>query len=307
MRLRAKDCRAACKSEIRHLPRKALLAVAPSRRFPLDEPAAGPLRANASQEHAPAAATAPASRWPVLARIAELNRASEVASPAAPTPPRTTYRVDAPHAAAAPVQASAPKGAGSSVAPRVVASLPASSSTATAIPPSQDRILRAAPLPIRVALEAWHWIQPYQKLLRLAAMITLMSAGGMAMVMMMNERQQPAAPPTSPATTAVDKTSGPELEIQHAELDRTLVPTTGPAAEIDTDTLEPTAAGPLPPQTEPLMAVEKDEPVPALPYPTTLRPESLDTIIANGLLPQAKFEEPAVARLKGTVEEALVR
>jgi hypothetical protein len=158
-------------------------------------------------------------------------------------------------------------------------------------------------LPIRVALEAWQWIQPHQKLLRLAAMITLMSAGGMAMVMMMNQRQQPAAP----ATTAVDTTSGPELEIQHAELDRALVPTTGPAAEIDTDTLEPTAAGPLPPQTEPLMAVEKDEPVPTLPYPTTLRPEPLEPIIADGVLPQAKFEEPAVARLKGTVEETHVR
>jgi hypothetical protein len=45
-----------------------------------------------------------------------------------------------------------------------------------------------------------------------------------------------------------------------------------------------------------------------LPYPTTVRPEPLEPIIAAGKLPQAQFEEePEVARLKGTVEESQVR
>jgi hypothetical protein len=168
-----------------------------------------------------------------------------------------------------------------------------------------DRVLHAAPLPIRFALEAWQWIQPHHKLIRLAAMVTLMSAGGMAMVMMMNGRVQKSEPTSAPAATVIDTTAAPELEIQHAELNPALVPSAGP--EADSDALEPTAAGPLPPVSKPLMAVETDEPTSTLPYPTTLRPEPLEPIIADGSLPQAQFGEPAVARLKGTVEEAQVR
>jgi hypothetical protein len=222
---------------------------------------------------------------------------------------------------------------------------PAFASTSTAAQaqakPTPDRILRAAPLPIRVALEAWQWIQPHHQLIRFAAMLTLLAAGGMAMVMIISERRPSDASPPTTATVAAavdvdaksdcSKTAGPplgnpqlseselaapelavpappELEIQHAEL-QPLTPALGPAAE--TDTLAPTAAGPLPPPTMPLMAVETAQPRPVLPYPTTVRPEPLDPIIAAGALPQAQFSEPvsepAIARLTGTVEDSQVR
>ncbi|MGD9636573.1 MAG: hypothetical protein AB7U97_25035, partial [Pirellulales bacterium] len=272
----------------------------PTRRFPLDEPAAGPLRARRESEPAQAAA-APASRWPVLARIAELSRPSELPA-AESSPPRTTYRVDAPHeSAAGPAKHAPPAPAKTpAVAPRPQfespnPNIPAVENVSLA-GGRQDRVLRAAPLPIRVALEAWQWIEPYHKLIRLAAMVTLMSAGGMAMVMMTGERPHPIAGPDAkePVSAAVDKPAVPELEIQHAELSPALVPADGPSAE--TESIEPTAAGPLPPQSKPLMAVETSEPRPTktaeMPYPTTQRPESIESILADGALPQAQFDEP---------------
>jgi hypothetical protein len=271
------------------LPRKATGAVPATRKFPLDEPATG---------------AKPAPRWTVLARIDEVNRASQEA-PTPSTRERTNYRVDAAHAAVAPAPASSLQRAAT---PAHVAPAPA---------PQQDRVLRAAPLPIRVALEAWQWIQPHQKLLRLAAMLALMSAGGMAMLLIMNGRPRVDGQSAAPAMTATDtaaidaallpKLEAPKLEVQHAELDRALVPTVGPAADVDTDLLEPTAAGPLRPMSTPLMAVEKEEPLPTLPYPTTLRPEPLDPILADESLPQARFEEPSVARLKGFIVDSQVR
>jgi hypothetical protein len=182
-------------------------------------------------------------------------------------------------------------------------------------------------LPIRVALEAWQWIHPHQKLLRLAAMLALMSAGGMAMLLIMNERPPVDGQSAAPAMTAADtaaidtaaidtaaidaaplpKLEAPKLETQHAELDRALVPAIGPAAEVDADVLEPTAAGPLRPMSTPLMAVEKEQPLPTLPYPTTIRPEPLDPIFADESLPQARFDEPSVARLKGFIVDSQVR
>lgn len=277
----------------------------PTRRFPLDEPAAGPLRARSEPERATTTTVSPAQRWPVLARIAELNRSTSPAPTDDATPPRTTYRVDAPHAEApTPTQVATNLAQAKPLAPTRVQT-PKPTVAARKVTSRNDRVLRAAPLPIRFALEAWQWIQPHHKLIRLAAMVTLMSAGGMAMVMMMNGRFQKAEPTSAPAATAVDTTAAPELEIQHAELNPTLVPSAGPEAE--NDALEPTAAGPLPPVSKPLMAVETDEPTSTLPYPTTLRPEPLEPIVASDLLPQAQFNEPAVARLKGTVEEAQVR
>lgn len=158
-----------------------------------------------------------------------------------------------------------------------------------------------------MALETWQWIEPHQKLIRLAAMVTLMSAGGMALFTVMNNHETPAKLSTEPAAAAaVVPFAAPELEIQHAEHNPEIIPATGPAAELDT--LAPTATGPLPPLSKPLMAIETGEPRTTLPYPTTVRPEPLEPVIAAGTLPQAQFaDEPAVARLKGTVEESHVR
>lgn len=276
-----------------------------TRSFPLDDPAAGPLRAHRASNSAPTTTAPAAARWPVLARIAELNRASEPKIAEVPAVSRATYRVDTPHASApAPIHPVAP----AKPTPMLPAAVAPAATTSTAPDEShrQDRVLRAAPLPIRMALEAWHWIEPHQKLIRLAAMVTLMSAGGMAMFTVMHDEPHPLKTSVEPATTTVEAASVPKLEIQHAEHNPEIIPATGPAAELDT--LEPTATGPLPPQSKPLMAVERDEPRTTLPYPTTVRPEPLEPIIAEGKLPQAQFDqEPAVARLKGTVEESQVR
>jgi hypothetical protein len=72
--------------------------VGQTRRFPLDEPAAGPLRARSAS--AAPAPTPTATRWPVLARIAELNRMSEADAAPKTESARTSYRVDASHSAA---------------------------------------------------------------------------------------------------------------------------------------------------------------------------------------------------------------
>lgn len=137
-------------------------------------------------------------------------------------------------------------------------------------------------------------------------MVTLMSAGGMALFTVVHEGGRPAESSIEKAATTVESVTAPKLEIQHAEHNPEIIPATGPAAEMDL--LEPTATGPLPPLSKPLMAVEADKPRTVLPYPTTLRPESLESIIVAGKLPQVQFEEePAVAHLKGTVEESHVR
>lgn len=279
----------------------------PTRRFPLDEPAAGPLRAQRESGSTQATAEPATSRWPVLARIAELNRSSESPAATAATPARTTYRVDASHEATKVPAMHAPPASSKSQPVRIESPQSAAAEGASATNTRQDRALRSAPLPIRVVLEAWQWIEPYHKLIRLAAMVTLMSAGGMAMVMMTGERLRPATNSNAemPAATAVDEPVAPKLEIQHAELNPALTPAAGPAAE--TESLEPTAAGPLPPQSKPLMAVDTSKPSQTTPYPTTKRPEPIESIIAEGVLPQAQFDEPAVARLKGTVEESQVR
>jgi hypothetical protein len=239
----------------------------------------------------------------VLARIAELNRTSEADAAPATESARTSYRVDASHSAA---EESAPH-----VPPKTRSLHPAAALPATAAAPRgttqrQERIISAAPLPIRAALGAWHWVQPHQRLIRLAAMVAVMSAAGMAMVLTAGG---PASKPddiADPAAATVETTAIPTREIQHAEHNPEIIPATGPSAE--TDTLEPTATGPLPPLSKPLMAIETNEPRLVLPYPTTVRPEPLEPIIAAGKLPQAQFEEePEVARLKGTVEESQVR
>jgi len=244
----------------------------------------------------------------LLARIAELNRLSDSHAAESETPARASYRVDSAHISAPGPLKHSPPPTKAQAAPLLQSAVV---QAATAAAPADDtrrhdRVLRAAPLPIRVALETWHWVQPHQKLIRLAAMVTLMSAGGMAMFTAMNNHQPPARPFAEPAAATADTTVVPKLEIQHAEHNPENIPAPGPAAEADT--LEPTATGPLPPLSKPLMATETDEPRPMLPYPTTVRPEPLEPIIAAGTLPQAQFEEePAVARLKGTVEESHVR
>jgi hypothetical protein len=238
----------------------------------------------------------------VLARIAELNRTSEADAVPATESARTSYRVDASHSAA---EESAPHVPPKTRTLHAAAALPATSAVRGASQ-RQERVLSAAPLPIRAALGAWHLVQPHQRLIRLAAMVAVMSAAGMAMVMTAGGPASKNDEIADPAAATVEATAIPTLEIQHAEHNPEIIPATGPSAE--SDTLEPTATGPLPPLSKPLMAIETNEPRLVLPYPTTVRPEPLEPIIAAGKLPQAQFDEkPEVARLKGTVEESQVR
>ena len=136
-------------------------------------------------------------------------------------------------------------------------------------------------------------MQPYRELLRLAAMLVMMLAGGMSLTMMMGHRHRPADTSPPPARAASDRTTAAEPEGKAAELQPLLEPANVPNQ--DTSALEPTAAGPCAQTSEPLMAVEWKAPPVTLQYPTTPYAKPDMTRIAHDSLPHAQFSEPAVA------------
>ena len=298
------------------LAKEGEIAVGRARQIPLDEPAAGPLTDRAAPGRVQAPTSAPSARWPVLARIAEVARTSEQLSASAQASPRATYRVDAPHASAPspshatpqpparPLQTSASStrlSSPKSVEPRSGIEHP---NTDEAEP--QGRILPAVPLSIQIAVGAWQLIQPHGALIRFAATLALMAAGGMSMVMM---GERVGESPRSAATTA-DHTTAAESETQSAELYPVLEPATNPST--DTSLLEPTATGPITPASKPLMAVEASvtPPTPIRPapiYPTTPYAAATLPVSTGDSLPQVRTTEPEIARLRGDILKTQTR
>ncbi len=160
-------------------------------------------------------------------------------------------------------------------------------------------------MPIRVAIEAWQIILPHRELIRFAAMLALMAAGGMSAALMMGDRFLPAGETANPVATTAQQSNGADAATQHAELQPTLEPVLAP--DSDTSSVEPTATGPLAPATPPLMAVESQEPSAALPYPVTAYAEPILPPLEDGSLPQVKTTEPEVARLRGDLIKTKVR
>jgi hypothetical protein len=283
--------------------------VATARSTPFDDSAALPL----ADRPAP-------SRWPVLARIAVVRALSERELAREVPPAPASHRVDPPHVVAppplratpSPLQVAAPVTARPAEKPAREPQQPASRS----VPPTPaaqpaDRALPAAPLAVRVATEAWQAAEPHRAILRFAAMLALMAAGGMSMAMLMHERVAPTrAPADSIISTAREKT-GADVGPQHVELapvlEPVLVPAVAPAT--DTSSQEPTASGPLAPPSPPVMAVESvesavesNEAPTAAPYPTTSYAEvHLPSAADDCSLPRVRTTEPEVAHLRGDV------
>jgi hypothetical protein len=174
----------------------------------------------------------------------------------------------------------------------------------------QDGVLPAVPLPIQIAVGAWQLIQPYGAVIRFAAMLALMAAGGMSMVMMMGERLEPVDESPRASTTAVDHTTAAETESQSAELHPALEPATDPNK--DTSSLEPTATGPITLPSKPLMAAESKAapPTPSDPapiYPTTPYAAAALPPVADASLPQVRTTEPEIARLRDDILKTQTR
>jgi hypothetical protein len=285
------------------LAKEGEITVGSRQRFPLDEPAAGPLTDRAAPRRTQSSSAEPQQTWPVLARIADVAKSSEQETSHEPLSSRSTYRLDAPHAAApSPSHVTPPPQA--RPLPRSDPNRPTATASATDAQ-RQLRALQAVPLPIRITVEAWRIIQPHRELIRFAAMLTLMAAGGMSMVMMMGERFAPVDVPTRPAATTADHTTANETETQHAELQPAFDPMTAPDA--DTTSLAPTAAGPLAPVSHPLLASESTAAPAAPPYPTTPFAESSLPQPNDDTLPQARTTEPEVARLRGDLLDTKTR
>jgi hypothetical protein len=238
-----------------------------------------PVRAAQPADRDPDAQSTPAPTWPVLARIASVSRDPQAADRDA----RPAYRVDSPHEAAqGPVQRNQPSAASEPLPNR--AELP------------------AAPLALRLAAEIWHLVQPYQALIRFAAMLVLMVAGGMSMMVIMGGGLGPADTPPSAATPTTDQaTTAVEPESAATQLDHPI--DTAAAPDAKTTATPPTAVGPAAQHSHPVMAVEmaqthRPPAYPTTPYPQAVLPEAVDTS-----LPQVQTTEPAVARLRGSVLE----
>lgn len=253
-----------------------------------------------------------ATRWPVLARIAEIRRNDEVPArkPASSEP---TYRLDSPHQAApAPPVAE-------SLAQAPVRPIPTpkgyvesqsgtpSNNAKTAVPRTKPDIgsnQPSAARSVRAAVDAWQAAKPHQELIRFAAMLALMVAAGMSAVFIMRDRLQPAAEPSSPVAVTSGQPKNTEPAVQHAELEPKLEPQLTP--ESDTSNLEPTAAGPLAPPAKPVMAVDSAVPPAAAPYPTTSLAEVTLPPLEEFALPKIQTKDPEVAR-HGDAHESTVR
>jgi hypothetical protein len=271
------------------LAREGETAVATVRQFPLDEPATGPLSARAASRNAP-------SRWPVLARFAEVAPSAELSTaPAvafAVPSSRPTYRVDASHAAApnpshskAATQAKPRRQPGSDVSDHN---------------DRQDRALDAAPFPVRVAVQTSQLLQPYGAFLRLVAMLGMMVAGGMSLTMMMGHRHGPADTSPPPARAASDHAPAADPAAKAAELQPLLEPANVPNQDTSAD--EPTAGGPCAQTSEPLVSAEWKAPPVTLQYPTTPYAKPDMARVVGDSLPRAQFSEPAVASRPEEVE-----
>lgn len=168
-------------------------------------------------------------------------------------------------------------------------------------------------------------MQPYLGIIRFAAMLALMAIGGTSMTLMMGGFWHHAEKPPSPSTTAVDQTSTLQAEPATHEPKLRLDATTPPEAE--PTSIAPTAIGPAETQSKPLMAIESTEaatetsPTEASPrreslsdatahvpaYPTTPYPAPTLPHFASESLPRVQTAEPAIATLKGVVEETQSR
>jgi hypothetical protein len=313
----------------RLLPRKATVAVSSTQRTPENQPTAKPVSGQPAPQDKPIVTGSGGSRWPVLARISDVQRVDEkpLASDAMGSP--ATYRVDAPHSYAPQVAQSVPATAARHAPAPVdsarlqstisaalrAAEMRASASSAepsTADPAqAQARSLQGVPIPLRAAVETWQIVQPHGKLIRLAATLALMIAGGMSMALFMRQRTEPSDEGASAITASHEPTTtAPEL--QQAELHPTLEPVVAP--DTDTTSLEPTATGPLAPASQPVMAIEstqpnEPEPSPAavLPYPVTSFAEAPLPPLRGDALPQVRTGDPEVARLRGDVLPTQIR
>lgn len=136
-------------------------------------------------------------------------------------------------------------------------------------------------------------------------MLALMVAAGMSAVLMMRDRLQPTAEPSSPVAATASQPSDAGPAVQHADLEPKLEPQLTP--ETDTSSLEPTATGPLSPPAKPVMAIETQAEPAAAPYPTTSLAEVTLPPVDDSELPQVQTQEPGVARLRGDVIETQVR
>jgi len=248
----------------------------------------------------------------VLARIAELNRSDEQQAASAPASSAANYRVDAPHSYAtspshaAPLPEAKPLHRPGTSHP-VPSERPHVPDTTTHKPQTKPRAVQSVPLPLRAAVETWQVVQPHRALIRFAATLALMVAGGMSMALIMRQRIEPASGPAG-AITTVSETPAATNDTQHVELQ--LQPSLEPVVAPDTDTssLEPTATGPLTPASKPVMAVESgkasesSEPTaPVLPYPVTSFAEAPLPPLPADALPQVRTSDPEVARLRGDV------
>jgi hypothetical protein len=172
-------------------------------------------------------------------------------------------------------------------------------------------VLASVPLPIRLTVQAWRLIQPYQSLIRFAAMLALMGAGGMSMMLIMGDGLRDAGTPAGTTTTASDRPAAIDTETavgaetQSADLDRATDEAAAPDAAATS--IAPTATGPAATDSRALMAIESLQTSVTPPYPTTPYPEPTLPQVADGSLPQVRTTEPAIATLKGTVLEAKSR
>jgi hypothetical protein len=187
---------------------------------------------------------------------------------------------------------------------------------------------------IRFAVNAWEFLQPYQSVLRNAAMFLLMAASSMSVMLMMGKHSKPTITPPQPsaastesATTSAKPAASP-AEIEHQPTSATtLVPTaTGPGGtaspKSEAMSLVPPALPVIeinPPQAELQLKSRTDSPLAArgpgakhgLPasYPTTPYPMATLPTIETDSLPQVRLSEPApaVARLRGDILESQSR
>jgi hypothetical protein len=195
------------------------------------------------------------------------------------------------------------------------------------------------PIPIQLAVQTWRLFQPYQPLLRVAAMFALVAGGGMSLALMVGGGIRSQDGPASATAVAVDQ-SAPHGEDAVAK--PPAVPSRESAADLDparqldddgeqtTTSVAPTAIGPAgsadrsgyaqitPPEaiapgdpgTEPPVTAGDESVTPAVPvYPTTSYPTLSLPNGGYGPLPQARTAKPptAVARLKGHIEEVQPR
>lgn len=247
----------------------------------------------------------PAARWPVLARIVEIHRGQDEPDAGSPSGRQAKYRVDAPHAsvpgtshAALSVEAStSAEGARHETSVSDTGSAPAESVSS------------------QVAAGVSQMLQPYGPLLRFAAMVGLMAAGGASAMLMMGVRSKPVEKPPIPVTTSPDHTVSADAELHSAELKPVLEAV--PADDTDTSSAEPTAKGPASQPVHDVAvtevdindadAVDKVADAPSVPaYPTT--PYAAVTLPPSPSrpLPQVRTSEPEVA-LRGELLETHLR